>query len=238
MGASNPLISQTSSDKARLYPALAEMLRQAGLRTDNCLPAIVQSYDRANNVATVQPLIMWVTVDGNTMSRSPIAQVQVYSFGGGGFHINFPLKPGDLGWIVSTDRDISQFKQSLKESAPNSGRAHRFDDCWFLPDVMKKYTVNSEDSAAMVIQSTDAATRIALFSDHVKITSPSTMIVDSPLVQFTHDVEVQGNLTVDVNSHVKGNETVDGTLTNNGINVTTHGHQSTSPGTRTSNMEP
>lgn len=46
-----------------------------------------------------------------------------------------------------------------------------------------------------------------------------------------------GSMTITQNMHVEGNTTVDGTLSNQGINVTTHGHQSTSPGTRTGNME-
>jgi phage baseplate assembly protein gpV len=236
--ANTPLLNATSSDKTRLWPALAEMMRQFALRDDNCLPAMVQAYDRVKNVVTVKPLISWVTIDNKSISRSPLAKIPAMSFGGGGFHLNFPLKAGDLGWIIATDRDLSLYLQNLKESPPNSGRYHSFSDSVFIPDVMRQYTVNAEDSTAMVLQSTDGSTRIAIdVGGVIRITAPTSVTVTSPQTTFTGNVEIKQSLTVDQNSHVKGSETVDGTLTNNGINVTTHGHVSSAVGTRTGNME-
>jgi hypothetical protein len=233
-----PLINTQPGQKTRLWAAFEGALRQFALRFDHALPASVISYDRTNNIAEVQPLIQVVTLDGTPISRHPLASVPVVSLGGGGFHMNFPLKSGNLGWIFATDRDYTTFMQTLKESVPNSTRAHKFEDSLFLPDVMRQYAINAADATAMVVQSTDGTTRIAIdVGGAIRITAPTGALIDTPLATFTHDVEIKGNLTVDVNSHVKGNETVDGTLTNDGIDVTTHGHVSESPGVRTGNME-
>lgn len=233
MGATlKPLVSSQPGQKTRLWAALEGTLRKFALQFDHVLPASIISYDRKNNVAQVQPLIQIVKLDNTTMSRHPLASVPVVSLGGGGFNINFPLKKGDLGWIFATDRDYTTFLQTLQESAPNSSRAHKFDDSLFLPDVLRQYTINAADETAMVIQSTDSTTRIAIdIGGVIRVTAPTSLLFDTPTAKFLHDVEIDGNL------HVVENAVVDGTLTNDGINVTTHGHISESPGNRTGNME-
>lgn len=233
----DPLIGTQPGQKSRLWAALEGALRQFALRFDHVLPASVIDYDRVNNVVQVQPLIQVVKLDGSVMSRHPLASVPAVSMGGGGFHINFPLKKGDLGWIFATDRDYTTFIKTLKESAPNSSRAHKFDDSIFVPDVLRQYTIDAADADAMVIQTTDAATRIAIKPGQVTITGPTKVLVDTPTAEFTHDVHVLGNLQVDQNATVNGNGEVKGTFTNNGINVTNHGHVSNGSGVRTQNME-
>jgi hypothetical protein len=220
------------------------MLKQHEMNTNQLLPATVISFDRTKNQATVQPLIMMVSMDDKQIQRKPIAYVPVISLGGGGFHISFPLQPGDLGWIYASDRDLSLFLQNLKMSPPNTARAHDFADSMFVPDVFRKYTINGEDTAYMVIQSTDGATRISIRPDNIKITAPTKVLVDVPLSEFT------GNVTVDKNLVVTGMTTVNGgfsaqangsqvctlpaTTTINAINVANHGHISEAPGVRTS----
>jgi hypothetical protein len=240
-----PLLSSTSSDKQRMLGALLAAFRENELTSDQLIPATVVSFDRTNNVATLQPLIQWVDVNDGTHSRPPLVGLNVLSLGGGGFHINFPLVQGDLGWIIAADRDLSLFKQSLEISTPNTGRLHTFEDGWFIPDVFRQYTINGADTNAMVIQSTDGATRISISAGIVNITAPTGVKVDTPTATFTGNVIVQQSLTVNQNAEVKQNLTVDvgaalpSGSTVGGINVSTHGHTSNSPGNRTiGNMLP
>jgi hypothetical protein len=248
-----PILSHTSSDKVSLWAALSHAFRQHEMNSDQMLPAQVISFDRTNNIATVQPMIVVVNMDDSQVNRPQIAYVPVISLGGGGFHISFPLKQGDLGWIYAADRDLSLFHQSLAMSPPNTSRAHDFSDSMFIPDVFRKYTINGEDSAYMVIQSTDGATRISIRPDNIKITAPTKVLVDVPLSEFTGNVTIDKNLVVEGNTSVTGNATVTGatqvnggfaaaggqactlpaTTTVNAINVSSHGHISESPGTRT-----
>jgi hypothetical protein len=191
-----PLIANTSSDKQRLLSALMSALRNRELDSDQLLPAVIVSFDRVKNIAVVQALIKWVDVNDGLHSRNPLAGINVLSIGGGGFHISFPLNPGDIGWIFAPDRDISLFKQSLKESTPNTGRLHKFEDGWFVPDVFRNYTINGADTSAMVIQSTDATTRISIQEGIITITAPTSVKIDTPTATFTNNVVIQGNLNV------------------------------------------
>lgn len=262
MSQSTPLLSQTSSDKQRLLGALMAAMRESELSSDQLLPAIVKSYDRAKNVATVQPLIQWVDVNDGLHDRNAFASINVLSLGGGGFHINFPLMAGDLGWIIAADRDISLFKQSLANAKPNSGRIHKFEDGWFVPDVFRKYTVNSSAASTnqMVIESLDGTTCIAIGEGIVNITAPTSVTITTPQATFTgnvtidqnlqvnQDITVSQNLSVTQNATVTGATAVNGGFTASsgaactlpanatvgGTTVSTHGHTSSSPGTRTS----
>ena len=139
---------------------------------DGCLPARVISYDRKKNVATVQPIIQLVAETGENVSRAAVASVPVLALGGGEFFINFPLKPGDLGWIVANDRDISHYKERLAEVRPNTFRKKSFEDGLFVPDILRNYTIAAEDlDANMVIQHRDGKVRVAVWPDRVKVSA-------------------------------------------------------------------
>jgi hypothetical protein len=214
----NPLISATSSDKQRMGGALDLLFQNNKFRTDGLIPAEVIQFDRARNLATVRPLIMWVDVQDGTHPRHELVDINVISLGAGDFHISFPIKQGDLGWIHASDRDLSQFKATLAQAKPNSGRAKKFEDGWFIPDVFRQYTIAGEDANAMVIQSTNSATRISIRGDNIKITAPVGVTVDTPLATFTGDVVVQKNITGNQNL------TIAATATVAGIDVNNHGH--------------
>lgn len=142
-------------------------LIQGGL--DDMLPAIVIAYDRASNMATVQPLIQIVTTLNQVKSRDQIARVPVLQLGGGGFVLNFPIAPGNLGFIKANDRDISIFTQLWRMVQPNSGRMHSFSDGIFIPAVMTGFTIDGADSASVVLQKVDGSVRLAIGSDNVYI---------------------------------------------------------------------
>lgn len=228
-----PLTSSVPSEKARMLSALEVMVRSNSIRTDGLIPAEVIQFDRENNVATVRPLIMWVDVQDKTIPRNEFAEINVISLGAGGFHISFPVNQGDLGWIQASDRDLSQFKQTLREAKPNSGRYHKFEDGWFIPDVFRKYVINAEDAEAMVIQSVDSATRISIRGDNIKITAPTKVLIDTPESEFT------GNVTINKKLHVVDDVTMDKNATVAidmkvaDVSVIGHGHLSSAPGTRT-----
>lgn len=235
------LTQQLNEDKS-LTAAVNRAVESRLMDTDGMIPAIVVAYDRKSNIATVKPAIHIVKTDGVTRSRNPVTRISVLSMGGGNFMINFPVAAGDLGWIVAGDRDISLYKEALAEQPPNSSRVRNFADGLFIPDVMRKYTIAAEDSAAMVIQSTDGATKISLRSDNIKIATSAKLLVDVPESQFT------GNLTVDKNLVVSGTTKVNGGFTAatgapcslpaeatvDGINVKGHGHEQNGDSGRTS----
>ena len=142
-------------------------------KTDGMLPAVVNSYDRRNNVATVKPLIMILGTEGATTPRPSYAKIPVLAHGGGGFYQQFPIKRGDFGWIEASDRDISLFIQTEREAKPNTLRLHKFSDARFIPDVFKKYTYDEADAENFVISSLAGDIKISVGPSGIKLITDS-----------------------------------------------------------------
>ena len=179
---------------------------------DDMIPARVVSYNDATNRATVKPLVMLGTTDGQKVSRATVANIPVFRFGGGGFFIRFPLKPGDFGWLKASDRDISLVMQrGGMEDWPNTLRQHSFSHGMFFPDTLKEWVIDGGNADAVVIQSLDGSVCISLHAGKVKI--------DAADIEITGNVQVTGNLAVT------------GTMLNNGVNVgSTHVHSGVDTG--------
>lgn len=194
------------SDHESTPSALNKMLNDFLLNVDDCLPAIIVSYNRITNVATVKPLIPRITVDDVVVPRNTIVNVQVFSIGGGGFHLNFPLAQGDLGWIKAADRDLDAFKKALTAAAPATCRAHTFSDSVFFPDVMRNYVVSGEHSGDAVFQSVDGANRVAIGKSRIKVAVGGTyieltggkikMVTGGLLDVVSADSNFSGNVTI------------------------------------------
>lgn len=173
---------------------------------DDMIPAKVVSYDEATNRAVIKPLVMLGTTDGQKISRAQLSNIPVFRFGGGGFFIRFPIKPGDFGWLKATDRDMSLIMQrGGLEDWPNTLRQHSFSDGMFFPDTLKSWVIDGANADALVIQSLDGSVCVSLHSGKVKIEAT--------------DIEVVGNMSVT------------GTMTNNGVNIgSTHVHSGVDAG--------
>lgn len=185
----NPSIDPANEDT--LLGVLKVAIGKAIQEMDNVLPATIVAYDRVTNRAQVQPQIRIVNTNGQAISRAQIASVPVYQYGGGGFLLNFPLKPGSLGWIVACDRDISQFLQSYSQSAPNTYRKKNFSDSFFLPDIMTGYTISGEDEENAVLQNLDGTVKISLGMDSIRISAKNIFIESESLtIDASSDVSI------------------------------------------------
>lgn len=229
-----PIMNQLPGEKESLAATMRNVFRLHDANLNKLLPAQVVNYDRTKNLATVQPMIMFVDTNDQQHMRGQVANVPVVSLGGGGFTINFPLQNGDFGWLLAADRDVSQFLQNMKASAPNTLRTHSFSDSWFIPDVFRQYTINSADANAMVIQSLDGTTRISIRAGEIDITAPTTVKVTTPNAVFSQNVQITGLLSANggFNATGGGNQpcTLPQDTTINGINVANHGHNGVQSG--------
>ena len=216
----NPIVpSHHPADSGSLQGVLSGVNRKQEMKLDCQLPAMVLSYDRATNRAKVLPLIDKIMTNGQTRARATVASVPVLSLGGGGFCVHFPLSAGDIGWIEASDRDISLFMQSLKESKPNTLRLHSFEDGLFIPDAFRKYSFSSADSDGMVIQSYDGTVKIVL--------GPARIDLDAPTVNINAaNLNVTGAGAANFHIPVK----IDTTLTVNGKEVEDHYHSGVQTG--------
>lgn len=170
------------ADDDSLAGTLRSAFRKFMQQTDGMLPARVIAVKTSANGdrVTVAPLVSVLTTDGRLVSRAQIASVPVVQIGGGGIVLRFPIKPGDLGHIKASDRDVSLFLQGFKESAPNTLRLHSFQDAWFYPDVMRGWTIAGEDAEATVLQTLDGVTRIALGTNRIKMAVGAKSVTITP----------------------------------------------------------
>lgn len=198
--------------KGDIAAAIRDAVEESLLAFDSMLPAIVESYDRKKNVAKVRPLIAIVDVNNFSQARRPLSNVPVLALGGGGYVINFPLKKGDLGWVHAADRDITEYKERLRDVAPKTSRSHSFSDSMFVPDIMRNYTISEDDDGAMVIQTTDGTTKIAIHPDWINIKAPLKVVSNSPKTHATGDLQVDGDATINGSLTVKGGLSTGGNL--------------------------
>ncbi len=155
-----------------------KLIRKIKKDIEVSLPCVVVKV-HSRILVDVRPLIQRVDSDGNRVSRQVITHVPVETLGGGSTLITFPVAVGDLGWIDASDRDISLFLQSYKESQPGTARMHSLSDARFVPDIMTEFTVSGEDSTAVVIQSRNGSVKIALDQDEIRIKNQGVSIVQS-----------------------------------------------------------
>ena len=188
--------------------AFSKMLQNV----NGMLPAQVIEYDRPNNRVQVQILITMISTSGDQMPRPVVGSVPVMIAGGGGYSLSFPINPGDLGWIMAADRDISLFLQSYAQSPPNSNRIKNFADGLFIPDAMKSYNITTgpgNNQALVFLQSNDGTTSVSMG------TNPVTGAVE---------VNVSGDrINLSLNDQVNGYVIINGNLWVSGISGSTSG---------------
>lgn len=140
------------------------------------LPAKVIKYDRETNRVQVQILINILGTSGEQYPNSQVASIPVMIYGGGDFLLSFNLNPGDLGWIVANDRDISLFLQTYEAAAPSNNLIKNFSNAMFMPDVMRGYTIAPEDSGNAVLQNKSGSVKVSLSADTITISAPTVVI--------------------------------------------------------------
>lgn len=139
-------------------------------------PAVVDEYDREKNIVTIIPGLKDTTT-GESIELCKL-EVPCYIAGGGGWVSSYPLKAGDVGWLCTCDRDISNFLKDKKVSEPNTLRRHDLADSFFIPDVISGCKFNKENEQAAVFQNIKGDIQIATdeksmrlkFMDKFKIT--------------------------------------------------------------------
>ena len=132
-------------------PTLAEvindMIEAKILDIHTSMPGKVETYDHTQQKADIKPLLRKkYTVNGGTIVEIPVipgVPVQWPAANNGAAYIHMPLKSGDLGLIIFTDRSIDAWlsrEQHPQEDAgkimsPNDPRHHDLSDAIFIPGI-------------------------------------------------------------------------------------------------------
>lgn len=79
------------------------------------IPVIVYSYDRKTHVAKVVPHLKYGYYNndgGRSFVRREAFRVTVRQVVAGGFTMDYPILPGDRGWVIASDEDTDLVKQA------------------------------------------------------------------------------------------------------------------------------
>lgn len=169
--------SSNPADLDTLTGAYREIFNKLMQNIDGILPAQVLAYQAGPPaLVQVQPLINKMGTSGQVQARAAIASVPVIQLGGGGFVMSFPLSPGNLGFILANDRDISLFRQTLAQASPNTSRVKNFADAIFIPFMPSGYTLAEGDNANVVIQSLNGDVKISWSTTTITVKAPTVVI--------------------------------------------------------------
>lgn len=149
-------------------------IRKALLDNDDMLPARIVSWDNKKNRAQVEILYKVTMTSGEVHDMEAPAEVPTLVIGAGDLVLVWPLKPGDLGWIKATDRDLSLFLQSYDRENGATPRIHCFEDGVFIPDAMKDFVMADEDAACL--QTKDGKVSVAVKTGSIVLTVGSTKL--------------------------------------------------------------
>lgn len=212
------------TEEGSLAGAFRAIIAKALMNLDDCLPCEVLSFDPSGPRVSVRPLVALVTTDGQAVPRASVASVPVLRIGAGGGMLSFPIKAGDLGWLKASDRDLSLFLQGFAEGAPNTKRAHSFQDAFFIPDAMRRAQPTGDDADRIVLAWEDGS-RVVVGEGTVEVHGVAVVKVVAPAVEIEGNVKITGD--VDCSGKAKFAGGVEGS---GGITLEGHKHDKTQPG--------
>lgn len=175
---------------------------------ETCQPCIVQSVDYSTNTVIVKPAINVSTTVGEYVQRDVI-KLTAWRFASGGFLIHYPIKQGDTGWIIASDKDTSLFKQEKAIADPNTNLKHQYSQGFYIPDKISGFSVSSDDTGRLVLQNESGSEKISIGASDTKITSTNLSITAT-------------NMTVTGNSTFNGNVSISGTMHSANYDAHTH----------------
>lgn len=186
------------------------------------LPAKVVSCD--GHSATIRLMITQVMKGGDVLELPPLVDVPVGFYRGGGFCVTVPIKAGDEGLAIFSERCIDGWYASGETSKPLDARFHDYSDAFFLPQGSSqpnRIPDYSTDSLSM--QTDDGETFIRI---------KSGKIIMQGDIEHTGNRTQQGNSLVNGDHSVNGNSSSSGgSLKHNGKDIgSTHTHNGVQAG--------
>lgn len=142
------------------------------------LPVKVESFNVQNQtvtcVAQIQNVLMETSKTGEILQKNadipPLVDVPVSFPRGGGFAITFPLRQGDEGFVVFSERCIDGWWQSGKASEPLDYRFFDLSDAMFVPGVCSvPNAIENFFATGISLQTLDGDTYIHLENDTITI---------------------------------------------------------------------
>lgn len=99
-----------------------------------CLPCVVVAVHVDKQTVDIRPVLQaYSTATGTSVPRALIANVPFWMYRAGDTYITLPIKPGDTGLAIFSQRDITNWKETGGEVPLQSLRIHDYNDALYLP---------------------------------------------------------------------------------------------------------
>jgi len=188
------------------------------------LPGIVEKFDTEQQLASVQPAIKRMLKTGRGEEEREIIvprnlplciNVPVVFPAGGGFHLTFPVKPGDECILMFCERSLDNWLDRGGVQEPSAKRFHALSDAFAIMGLHSKpKSISNYNNNAIELRTQ---------GNKVSIENGLTTLTGATKIDGT--LEVNGTTTVNgigiINggAMLNGGAAVSGGLTNNGRNV-------------------
>ena len=148
-----------------LAKVLLQAIKSELFEVHTCLPARIEKYDETTQKANVAPLLKKKYKFEDNPEDLPVitsVPVQWPSANAGAAFIHLPLKVGDLGMVVFSERSIDTWLAGEGDSvSPEDPRHHHLSDAIFIPGVLpfkKALTISNADN--MILQNNNMTIEI------------------------------------------------------------------------------
>lgn len=99
-----------------------------------CIPCVVVAVNTSKQTVDIRPVLKaYSKASGNSVSRALISNVPFWMYRAGDTYITLPIKPGDTGLAIFSQRDITNWKETGGEVPLQSTRIFDYNDALFLP---------------------------------------------------------------------------------------------------------
>ena len=184
------------NETGTLSEIINTMIESKILDIHTSMPGRVETYNHATQKADIKPLLRKkYTVNGGTIVEIPVipgVPVQWASANNGAAYMHLPLKPGDLGLIIFTERSIDTWLSGNGEiTSPNDPRHHDLSDATFIPGIRPfKQPLSNTNADNFILQ--NGSIRIELDpSGKISITGASNEMVSVLSDLIDHLVNAQ-----------------------------------------------
>lgn len=158
-----------------------------------CIPAIVKEVKSRDKVI-VSPAVQQTSADWTSFNWSDLT-VPVYTPAGnsGKAVLSFPVKVGDIGWIIAGDLDPTLFYQdTTKPARQGVFDRHNYKYGFFLPAKITEIDIDSEDEGGVVVKNNNS--KIVIKENEINIESNNTLQINAKSVSITSE---GNNITID-----------------------------------------
>lgn len=165
------------------------------------LPGIIQSFDAATQLASVQPAIkrIFKTLEQDVEMLVPTAlplliNVPIQFPRGGGFSLTFPVQKGDECLLVFCERSIDNWYRTGKVETPLDRRFHDFSDATaFVGISSSPNAVPNYDPDNVQLKKDDGTVSVTLKELTLELTAVNTKVIGN--FEVTGDTVLAANVT-------------------------------------------